>query len=219
MKTTRARFSLNGLREKAQEDRGKREDYAARVKAIAAEINKTEAAIKDALSAADVEKYTSLKEHRNKLEEDLETLHQNAPVPRSYEIRSATHKRWKEYADAYNADFSAKYETFKKNERKLCQDYLDLVEMQDEALQCRGEYLGFVNDNNLVTEDGECFTGLAMMDANDAEISLVLDVTRLGKRIRLEDVVKRQIPGETRTDAELLHAFPQIYAALMGNHR
>ena len=157
-----------------------------------------------ALNDGKPEEYAMHKERREKLEASITDIKNDAVGQRVYRIRESAkaeiYKRWNAYKEAYNKEFIQKREAYKEERRALCENYLELVRMQNEYIKFRDEFIDFKAKNQLYDNDAPYIAVEMLEDKNVPEIDFLEKGDKPGYKYSIEKVVKR---GMSVDDEEL----------------
>lgn len=197
-KETRARFTLSGVAESMNEAREEQTAWQRKVMDLAAGISQASKDMQAALDAGNLGEYAKHKARREQLEASASDMKEDIISQRVYKTREAarteTYKRWNSYAGEYNRVFSAAYDAYKKARKELCENYLALVKMQNEALRNYLDFMGFMSKNDLIDNEAHCEKVEWLDSQNIPEADFLERTGMTGHRYGIKSIVKERQP-------------------------
>ena len=167
------KFTLDGIREQANaeyaEETARNEELKALMLDLASAGDEAKAALKD----GDIDLFGEIRQRECQLETAITECRDKAKSGKLEEIRQEACRRWDSFAKDRNKSFSEKYKTCKEHRAAFLREYLELIELQREALKNKSELTAFLDHYHLDYDLGE-LEPLELLDANEADAAFAV---------------------------------------------
>lgn len=146
------RFSLDAIRQQAQQLLAAPYGHDDELDALEAELQKSHDEAGEALDDADLLRYGDIKAHQNELRRKIAKRRNALTAPKWEEIRNAAYREWDRCAERHNQTINEKYKKYKQDKAEACAEYEELVNMEQAALTAKKELHAFLTEYGLADQ-------------------------------------------------------------------